>query len=119
VTLAKRSSTPSLKKKKKNGGPIGASNTKSQSVAIARFNQMSKAQSKFGGHFTDGDRYKTLFSKVKAHMKWDEATTRLWFRTQNRHFGGSAPDYLIKCGRIHKLEEFVLSAIEENTPSVG
>jgi hypothetical protein len=78
-----------------------------------------KAQNKFGGHFTDGERYKTLFAKVKAHMKWDETTTRLWFRTQNRHFGGSAPDYLIKCGRIHKLEEFVDAAIEENTPCKG
>jgi len=80
---------------------------------------MSKAPNKFGGRFVDGDRYKTLFAKVKTHMKWSDSTTRLWFRTQNRHFGGSAPDYLIKCGRITKLEEFVDAAIAENTPSVG
>lgn len=44
----------------------------------------------------------------------DKEKTALWFQTPNPLLGNISPRDLIRFGRIHKLMEFILDAMEEN-----
>lgn len=58
--------------------------------------------------------YSVLFDKVKAHMKWDDQQTALWWTTENPLLGKISPvDYYIL--RPEKCTKFVECLIEENT----
>ncbi len=66
-------------------------------------------------HESFGDLVDRVFKKVQAHMKWDEAKTSLWFRTENPNFGGCTPDdFLMR--RPDKIERVIDALIEGEGP---
>jgi hypothetical protein len=36
-----------------------------------------------------------IFEKVRDHMQWDDAKTKVWFETENPLFGGVSPGTLL------------------------
>lgn len=61
--------------------------------------------------------FKELFDKVQKHMGWSCEKTMFWFKTPNPNLGGVSPRAMIYRGRMEKLEKWIESAIDENTPS--
>jgi len=59
-------------------------------------------------------RYNELFQKVALHMGWTADKTATWFKTQNPLLGGMSPLGMFLLGRLHKLEAFIETSIEEN-----
>jgi hypothetical protein len=59
-----------------------------------------------------------LFEKVKAHMKWDDDKTKLWFDTKNPLCGGITPREFCRL-REDKFVRWLDNLIDENTPPDG
>ncbi len=59
-----------------------------------------------------------LHEKVRDHMKWDDAKTKLWFETTNPLFGGVSPfEYSLR--RPDKVERVIDGMIYESSPPEG
>ncbi len=58
--------------------------------------------------------YDVSFNKVKAHMKWDDNKTAIWFSAKNPLLGYIAPlDFMRR--RPEKFEKWVDGLIDEST----
>tara|TARA_R110002126_G_scaffold36851_1_gene111735 strand:+ start:3864 stop:4346 length:483 start_codon:yes stop_codon:yes gene_type:complete len=57
-----------------------------------------------------------LYTLVFNHFK-DDDKTNLWFKTPNPNLGNVSPNQMIDMGRGHKVQQFIETAIELNTPA--
>ena len=60
---------------------------------------------------TEGMYRRKLMKRVRKYMGWDAEKTKLWFSMENPNLGSVAPDVMIKMGSGHKLEDFIVGAI--------
>jgi hypothetical protein len=61
----------------------------------------------------------TILREVRLIMDWDLMKALTWYRTKNPMFGNVSAEDLVKCGRGHKVLQFIEYAEEENHPPIS